>query len=382
MEQNAPQRQATRRGLRIGSVLGVPVHVSATWLIIAVFIVIGYAPLVASRLPGIPDAAAYATASGFVVILFLSVLLHELGHALTALRLGIGVQAMTLWMLGGYTELDHEPRTPGAEFAVAAAGPAVSFVLGALSSVAVAVLDPGTIAHELAFQAAVSNLSVAVFNVLPGLPLDGGSIVRSAIWKFAGNRNAGTIAGGWAGRAVAVAVIGFGLMSALFGAGGLGGSSLLLTLAVGVFLWFGASHAIAAGQLAGRLPSLVPRSLVRPALNVPAELPLAEALRRASEAGARGLVVVDSDGAASAVVTEHAVAATPAERRPWIPVGSVARTLEPGMIIPADLTGEALLQAMRACPATEYVVSEADRVVGILVAGDVAQTLDRKGSPR
>jgi hypothetical protein len=81
-------------------------------------------------------------------------------------------------------------------------------------------------------------------------------------------------------------------------------------------------------------------------------------------------------------VTEHAVAATPEERRPWIPVSSVARTLEPGMIIPADLTGEGLLRAMQACPATEYVVSDADHVVGVLVAGDVAQTLDPKGNPR
>ncbi|MCW2503032.1 MAG: peptidase [Actinomycetia bacterium] len=382
MDPTPPPPRADRKGLRIGVVAGVPVYVSATWLVIAVFIVIGYQPIVAARLPSISSTAAYVTAFGFVIVLFVSVLLHELGHALVALRLGIRVRAMTLWMLGGYTEMEREPSSPRDEFAVAAAGPAVSLLVGALSAVGVLALPDGTIARELVFQSAVSNLSVAVFNLLPGLPLDGGSLVRAAIWRIAGNRDTGTVAGGWAGRVVAVLVIAAGVFPALFGARGLGGTSLLLTLAVGIFLWFGASQAIQLGTMSARLPSLRPRELVRPSLNVPADLPLAEALRRARDAGARGLVVVDSAGSASAVVTEHAVAATPEERRPWIPVGSVARTLEPGMIIPADLTGEGLLQAMRACPATEYVVSEADHVVGVLVAGDVAQTLDPRGNTR
>jgi Zn-dependent protease len=381
MADNRRPAPGARRGLRIGRLFGVPIYVSATWLIIAVVIVAGYAPLVQERLPELSAGAAYLTAFGFVVLLFLSVLLHELGHAVAALRLGVGVRAMTLWMLGGYTEMERDPRTPGGEFAVAAAGPAVSFVLGVAGLVGLAFLDDG-VARELALQVTWSNLAVALFNLLPGLPLDGGSLVRSLVWKIAGNREAGTVAAGYAGRGVAVLVIVGGLALALGDSPSLSQLGLVFTIMVGIFLWFGASQSIRAGRLSRRLPMLDARRLARPALTVPADLPLAEALRRARAAGARGLVVVDPDGTATGVVAEHAATAVPEDRRPWVPVSSVARTLEPGMIVPADLTGEGLLQALRTHPTTEYLVSEADRVVGVLVTTDVAETLDPKGSTR
>jgi len=380
MDENRRPAPTPRRGLQIGRILGIPVYVSATWLVIALVIVVGYAPLVQVRLPELSTVAAYATALGFVVLLFASVLLHELGHAVTAQRLGVRVRAMTLWMLGGYTEMEREPRTPAGEFLVAVAGPIVSFALGILGLIGVVTLDGG-VAHELAVQVAFSNLSVAVFNMLPGLPLDGGSLVRAAVWKLAGNREAGTVAAGYSGRVVAVLVIAGGLALAL-GSGNLSQIGLIFTLMVGVFLWFGASQSIRAGRLSRRLPMLDARQLARPALTVPPDLPLAEALRRAQDASARALVVVDTDGTATGVVAEHAATAVPAERRPWVPVSSVARTLEPGMIVPADLTGEGLLRALRTHPTTEYLVSEADRVIGVLVTADVAETLDRKGSTR
>lgn len=380
MDENRRPAPTGGRGIRIGRILGIPVHVSATWFVIAIVIMIGYGPLVESRLPELSALAAYSTAGGFVLLLFGSVLAHELGHAVVARHQGIGVRGMTLWMLGGYTEMEREPRTPAGEFLVAAAGPAVSFVLGGAGVVGVLLLDRG-VSEELALQVALSNLSVAVFNLLPGLPLDGGSLVRAAVWQLGGSRNAGTVAAGWAGRIVAALVVFVGLALALFG-DALSDFGLIFTIMVGVFLWFGASQAIRAGTLAHRLPLLDARRLARPCLTVPADLPLAEALRRAQEAGARALVVVDADGTAAGVVAEHAATAVPPDRRPWVPVSSVARTLEPGMIVPADLTGEGLVRALRSHPTTEYLVSEADRVVGVLVTADVADTLDPKGSTR
>jgi len=381
MDETRPPAPSTRKGLRIGSILGVPIYVSATWLLIAVVIVVVYGPTVSIRLPELSTVAAYATAAGFVLLLFGSVLLHELGHAVVALRQGIGVRAMTLWMLGGYTEMEREPKTPKGEFLVAVAGPVVSLVLGCAGLAGLLFLDDGVV-RELALQVTFSNLSVAVFNILPGLPLDGGSLVRAAVWRFAGSRDTGTVAAGYSGRVVALLVIVGGLALSLAGDANLGSIGLLFTVMVGVFLWFGASQSIRAGRLSGRLPLLDARQLARPCLTVEADVPLAEALRRAQAAGARSLVVVDSDGTATAVVAEHAATAVPEDRRPWVPVSSVARTLEPGMIVPADLTGEGLLRALRTHPTTEYLVSEADRVVGVLVTTDVAETLDPKGSTR
>lgn len=360
-------------------ILGVPLHVSPAWLLIAVVLVALYAPAIGDRVPGIGLAGSYAVAAAFVGLLLVSVLLHEIGHALAALRLGVGVTGMTLWMLGGFTELEHEPRTPGADFLVAAAGPAVSFLLGGVGLGALAVLpDPG-VGRELAFQFAFTNLAVAVFNLLPGLPLDGGQLVRAGVWRLSGNRDTGTVAAGWGGRVVAVAVICLAAVSGYLGASTTG---LLLTVLVGAFLWTGASRALRSARLNRRLPHLHARALARPALLVPADLPLAEATRRAEEAGARAVVVCDAAGTPTGIVSGHAAAAVPAARRPWVPVSSVARSTAPGTVLPAHLSGEPLLRALQAHPAPEYLVVDDDRVVGVVVDTDVAAALQHQGSLR
>ncbi|KWX09272.1 hypothetical protein TR74_10570, partial [Carbonactinospora thermoautotrophica] len=121
-----------------------------------------------------------------------------------------------------------------------------------------------------------------------------------------------------------------------------------------------------------RLPLLRARTLTRRALPVSADLPLSEALRRAGEVGANAFVVVDHEDKPVAVVSGAAVAAVPPQRRPWVQVGHLARTLEPGMIISAELSGERLIAALRAVPATEYLVVEpTGEVFGVLAAADV-----------
>ncbi len=109
-----------------------------------------------------------------------------------------------------------------------------------------------------------------------------------------------------------------------------------------------------------------------PAIGVPADLPLSEAIRRAQEANAGSLVIVSSLGQPEGIVNEAAVASTPMERRPWMPAGDLARRLESGLMISADLSGEDLLRAMQTTPATEYVLVEpTGSVYGVLVTKDV-----------
>jgi CBS domain-containing protein len=125
-----------------------------------------------------------------------------------------------------------------------------------------------------------------------------------------------------------------------------------------------------------RLPKVTVAALARPALRVPADMPLAEAVRRAHVANARGLVVVDAADRLEAVVSEAAVAATPEQRRPWVTVGTVAKRMEPGLLLDAGLRGEDLLMAMRAHPSAEYVTE--DKATGelrVLVSEDVAKAL-------
>ena len=145
-----------------------------------------------------------------------------------------------------------------------------------------------------------------------------------------------------------------------------------LAVFMAMFIWFGASQALVVGKLRQRIPGLSARAMTRRAITVEARVPLGEALRRAHEADARGMVMVDGAGRPIGVVNEAQVIATPEQRRPWVDVGSVARTLEAGMIVTADLTGEELLEVLRAHPAPEYLVVEpAGEIVGVLASSDV-----------
>jgi CBS domain-containing protein len=141
---------------------------------------------------------------------------------------------------------------------------------------------------------------------------------------------------------------------------------------IGSFLWAGATQALTMAKVKVRLPMIQARRLARPAIGVPADLPLSEAIRRAQEAHAGSVVVVSSDGRPSGIVNESAVVSTPDDRRPWMPVGDLARRVEDGLMLPADLGGEPLLRAMSRTPATEYVLLEPDGAVyGVLVTKDV-----------
>jgi Zn-dependent protease/CBS domain-containing protein len=374
------------RGFRVGTVLGIPVFVSVWWLALVAWVVFWYGSVVSDALPGISASTAYGVAALFAVLLFGSVFLHELGHAATALRFGIGVRSMSLWLLGGSTEMDRDAPTPGREFAVALAGPAVNLVLGALGVVAVALLPAGTVSEQVAWQLAFSNLLVGIFNLLPGLPMDGGRLLRAAVWRVTGDRFLGLTVAGWAGRVVAALVVAVVLFVLVRGTSGLS-VSVLLALAAAMFLWQGASHAIRSGQLSRRFGLLDATAMAQPALLVEGDLPLAEALRRAQEFDRGRLVVVDRDLRPVAVVSSDAVDAVPVERRPWVPVSSVARTLHAGLVLPAGLRGEDVIHAVRSSPATEYVVVDGDlssggRVVGVLPAAAIADTLEPRKSTR
>src|SRR5262249_41409859 len=138
------------------------------------------------------------------------------------------------------------------------------------------------------------------------------------------------------------------------------------------FRWTGAGQAIRATKFRQRLPDLQARKLARRAISVPASTPLAEAIRQADDARARAVVVVDNDSKPIAILNEAAVMATPPQRRPWIEAGTLARSIEQDMVLPADLSGLALLDAMRKAPATEYLLVEpSGDVYGVLAAKDL-----------
>src|SRR5262245_16576604 len=158
-----PPPVARPGGFRLGRVLGVPVYINASWLLLAAIVVFLYGPVAEEMLPQLSRTGAYLLAVGFVLCLLLSVLLHELGHALTARGFGIRVRAITLELLGGYTEMETDSPNAKADLSVSLVGPAVSAVLGVSALVVWRTVPDRTIVDQLAFQLAWSNIIVAVF---------------------------------------------------------------------------------------------------------------------------------------------------------------------------------------------------------------------------
>jgi Zn-dependent protease/CBS domain-containing protein len=359
----------------MGRPFGIPVYVARSWFVVAAVITYWFAEPVANRVPGIGNFA-YLVAFAFAVLLYLSVLVHELSHSVVALRLGLPVRRIVLHLLGGVSEIEREAPTPGREFLVAFAGPAVSVLLGGLGLVLTLVLDSGTVLQTLAFELTIANFLVGVFNLLPGLPLDGGRVLAAGVWKLTGRRSTGTVVAAWGGRVLAAALV-IGSL-ALAATGGRSMVSVVWALLVASFLWFGASQALVAAQIRQRVPDLNARTLARRAIPVPADLPLAEAMRRLELAGAAALVVVDGEGSPTGLVSEAAVRATPERRRPWVPVGDLARRLEAGLRIGVDASGEELVSAIQQAPATEYLVEdEGGLVYGVLATADVERAVTR-----
>lgn len=356
---------------------GVPVDVTPTWFLVAALITYGFAPAVERAVPGIGDWR-YAVSLAFALLLYLSVLVHELSHTVVALRAGLPVRRISLHLLGGVSEIERPAATPGREAGIAVAGPLVSLLLAGVGYAVAEVLEPDTVGRLLARALFVSNLVVGAFNLLPGLPLDGGRVLSAAVWRATGRRHTGTVVAAWLGRGLAVVVMLLPVLVLGYTGGRLDVVDVIWGALLGAFIWVGASQALQQADVQARLPGLSARRLTRRAIPVPADLPLAEALRRAHEAGAQALVVVSTGGDPVGLVVEAAVRATPLERRPWVPVGDLSRRLEPTDRVLADLTGEELVQVMTSRPASEYLVVEANGdIYGVLATADVERALTR-----
>ncbi|MDT0302721.1 site-2 protease family protein [Streptomonospora wellingtoniae] len=378
-----PESPSTPRPARRGSgwlmarPFGIPVYVTPSWLIIAAIITVIYQPVVERTLQ--LGAVSYLVAFVFAVLLYLSVLVHELAHSVTARMFGLPVGRITLYMLGGVSEIEREAPTPGREFLVALSGPVLSLVLAGGGFAAYWLVDPRTVLGVLIWQLWVANLLVGVFNLLPGLPLDGGRLVRAAVWAITRRPRAGTVVAAWGGRVLAVLIVAAPVLYGLRTGSAPNLFGLLWALLLGSFIWMGAASALRTARLRERVPTLRARELGRRATVVGAETPLAEAQRRMREEGARAVLVADAGGTPTSIVNEAAAAAVPDARLPWVPVSSVAGGITRGAVISADLEGDDLLEALRAHSAPDYLLVEPDGTAyGVLRTADVQEAFTRR----
>ncbi len=198
--------------IRVGSLFGIPFYVNPSWFPVLGLVTWSYGDGLAAEFPGLPGGMPFLLGLVTALLLFGSVLAHELGHSFVAIRQGIQVQSITLFLFGGLASLEKESETPAAAFWVAIAGPAVSLLLfGILTTIGITTQISGPLAAIIKVLGAV-NLSLGLFNLIPGLPLDGGNILKAIVWQVTGNAYQGVKIASVVGQIFGWVAIGSGVI--------------------------------------------------------------------------------------------------------------------------------------------------------------------------
>ncbi|MGP9843451.1 MULTISPECIES: site-2 protease family protein [Brachybacterium] len=360
--------------LRLGAL--PPIQVSpGTLVTVAVFALMLYPSF--SDGSGSFSAAALLPALGIALFLVLSVLVHEVGHAVSARAFGATVDHIALTLWGGHTQYTGRPMSAAASIVISLSGPVSNLALAALATAAGTLTDAGTTADVFWYLCSRLNLALALFNLLPGLPMDGGRALESLLGGVLRNPLLGTRVTAWIGRGIAVLVVLVPLRWILQSEGA--GTFLLLALLwamlIAGMLWQGASRALGAATLQARIDTLAARSLARP-LRLVAPQQMLSDLGPSSELDA--LLVLDQRTARPGVVGHvlrvqpAAAAAVPDGERSRTPISAVAGPVGEMGALRASLRGDELVSAILARPFPLYLVLEdSGQALGVILSDEV-----------
>lgn len=348
-------------GLRIAKVHGVPVHIGVSWLFLAAVIILLWGTQFGGGLSG------YLVGAGYAVALLVAVLAHETGHAVVARLRGLPVLRVVADLWGGHTAYDGRRGTPATAALVAIAGPAVNVVIG-LACLLVGWVFLGPVPGMGAVTVfGVVNLLLAGFNLLPGLPLDGGQLVDAGVWGATGRRDLGLVVAGWCGRVLAIGVLAWAFVLPL-----LRGASPDLTLVwmafVAAFLWQGASSAIRTGRARGSLAAVRVGEVTSPAVLLPPQTPLGIALEQG-----RAVVTSDAQGRPTLVLVQAPDQADLAGLDPSIPLAAVVTRFPDGAVVETDPHADVtdLVIAIQETRWPHLVLTHEGSVVGVTDAATI-----------
>jgi Zn-dependent protease/CBS domain-containing protein len=368
-----------RESVRLGTIAGVRVGLNVSVFVIMAILVFG---LAAGRFPAAypgRSTLAYITAAVVAAVLFfLSLLGHELAHATVARRYGIEVRGIVLWLFGGVAELKGEPQTPRADFRIAVVGPLTSFVIAVGFGVVAWAFDaidaPGLVVGVFGYLAGV-NLMLAVFNLVPAAPLDGGRILRAGLWAWRHDRVWAAVRAARAGRAFGYILITLGFLQIV---SGLGLDGLWLVL-IGLFLVNAATAEEQQAQLAETLHGVTVGHVMS------ADPVTADPHERLDQFVARGVwtrphstyPLVDDAGRLVGLATLNRIRAVPVERRSGTTMLDIACRPHDVPIASADEPLVALMPRMADCADGRAVVVDEDgRVIGIVSPRDISRAIE------
>jgi Zn-dependent protease len=364
--------------IRFGRIAGISVGINWSVVVIAALVTWGLASQTLPELsPGHPTAAYWAVAAGASVLFFTSLLAHEMGHSLVARRHGVEVEAITLWMLGGVAKLRGGASSAADELKITAVGPAVSVAIavvsGALALGLGAVGTPELLVTGLAWLAGI-NLLLAVFNLVPAFPLDGGRILRAVLWSAWSDQLRATRAAAAVGRTFGYGFVALGLLAA---AGGAGVSGVWLAF-IGLFLTFASTAEAAQTEQETLLRGLLVRDVMTPdPVTAPAGITVDELIDRyVLRAHVSAFPVVDDDRRLQGLVTLDRVRSLDASRRSTATVGLVASPLAQVAVASPDEPANALISRLALSPDRRALVVDRGRLVGIVSSTDITRALE------
>jgi len=353
-------------GIKVGQSWGIPIRLHLSWFLIFGLVTwslaTGYFP---EEYPTLPPLGLWLLGGVTSLLFFGSVLAHELGHVYMALRNGIPVQGITLFIFGGVAQLSREPRSAGAEFRIAIAGPLVSLALAVVFD-GLWVLD-----QTIPFLAALSiwlariNLMLALFNLIPGFPLDGGRVLRALIWRITGSPHRATKAAAITGQVVAFGFIGWGVFTLINGAFFNG----LWLAFIGWFLQNAAAASLAQSTLEQSLRGVkVAQVMSRDTVRVPAGMSLARLVEENILTGGQRTFFVTENGLSSAkgMLTLRDLSAVPQPNWGQVTAGQAMVPWERLVKVEPDAELFAALQRMDEANVAQLPVVEGQTVQGVL----------------
>jgi Zn-dependent protease len=375
-----------RQSLRLGRIAGIPVGIH--WSVVVIVALIAWllgAQVMPAMVPGTPALAYWLTAVPGALLFVAALLAHELAHSFVARRKGVPVKSITLWALGGVSELGGDPPDARADLLIAIAGPATSLAAGAVFTGAAAVVRvtwgphaaaAALLAFALLYWLAAMNVLLAVFNLLPGAPLDGGRVLRALLWMRHGDRARAARTAATAGRVLAVAVIMFGLFELIVWRE-VGGLWLVL---IGLFLMSAASSELLAQTAATALDRLRVRDVMtaRPAIGA-GWMSVSDFIDRVALHSTQNIFpVVGIDGALVGVVELAALGRVPPPSRPLTQLRQIAIGVPPAYQAAPDDPAAPVLTRPPLARELAAVVLEEGRIIGLVTVSNLRQVIARE----
>jgi Zn-dependent protease len=364
--------------IRVGSLFGIPFYVNPSWFLVLGLVTWSYGDGLAAEFPNLPGASPLILGLITALLLFGSVLAHELGHSFVAIKQGIKVESITLFLFGGLASLEKESDTPAAAFWVAIAGPAVSLLLcGILTAIGLTTHITGPLAAITAVLAAI-NLSLGLFNLIPGLPLDGGNILKAIVWKVTGNPYKGVKIASIVGQAFGWIAIASGLLPLVL----YGSFDNIWNLLIGSFLLQNAGKSAQFARVQERLTGLTVADAVTPNSPIITEdITLREFVDQRTLSGSnwQKFLVTNEAGQLVGELALDALKKIESERWADTLVSELMQSIEPSTIIISDRPLLQAIEQLESKQVTALSVTNSDGIlVGLLEKAAVINLLQRQ----